>query len=414
MLQAGNMSVRIAAPLPRVPKIPEITSAEELLPMARLIARRKSHPMLGGLEMRTGARVLIISDSTNDSLVQEAFRIVIREAGGILDTVCLYGYPEQREPEDLVDTLFSRNWWPAWAWQAARESDIVMQAAMLKTAHTPGLPVDTRKEKPLFVEMEWTADLLASSYETFPVEVRDAIDKSAWEILANARDIELIDSEGTELRWKPTQEEWKKASSKQEKRHGLPYQPGHLMVPLPSATLEGALATSSVTFGGPIPAMRCTMKSGQVTEIEGGGKFGERLASTLEKYRNINFPDYPGPGVSWLSTLGICTHPKARRSAYYDKLFGSARVHAWAFGHRRSGVIHTSIGEGLVSPDYKMIRHVDLYFSTLMADGKKVIDCGHLLALDDPAVQKVAEKYGDPAKLLTEEWIPAISGVNAA
>lgn len=407
------MSIRISAPSPRTPKALEITSAEELLPMARLIAKRKSHPMLGGLELRPGSKVLIISDSTNDNLVQEAFRTVIKEAGGISNTICLYGYPELKEPEDLVDTLFSRNWWPDWVWQATKDADIVMQAAMLKTAHTPNLPVDTKREKPLFVEMEWTADLLASNYETFPVEVRDAIDKSAWETFVNASDVEIKDAEGTELRWKPTHEEWNKSTARYEKRHGLPYQPGHLLIPVPSTSLEGALATSSITFGGPIPFTRCTLKGGQVVQVEGGGKFGERLADTIDKYRNIHFPEYPGPGVNWLSTVGICTHPKARRSAYFDKLSGSARVHAWAFGHRRSGVIHTSIGEGLITPDYKMIRHVDLYFPTVIADGKKVIDSGHLLALDDPAVHKVAEKYGDPSKLLVEEWIPAVSGVNA-
>ncbi len=407
------MAVRITAPPPRTPKTLEITSVEELLPMARLIAKRKSHPMLGGLELRAGARVLIISDSTNDPLVQEAFRTVIREAGCVSDTIRLNGYPDLKEPENLVDTLFSRNWWPAWVWQAAREADIVMQAAMLKTAHAPNLPIDTKKDKPLFVEMEWTADLLASNYEVFPVEVRDALDKSAWETLANARDIELKDAEGTELRWKPTQEEWKRASARQERRHGVPYQPGHLMIPVPSVTLEGVLATSSVTFGGPVPLTKFAMKAGQVAQIEGGGKFGARLANTIENYKNVQFPDYPGPGVNWLSTVGICTHPKARRGARFDELYGSARVHAWAFGHRRSGVIHTSIGEGLISPEYKMIRHVDLYFPTVLADGKKVIDAGHLVALDDPAVHKVAEKYGDPAKLLTEEWIPAVSGVNA-
>ena len=62
---------------------------------------------------------------------------------------------------------------------------------------------------------------------------------------------------------------------------------------------------------------------------------------------------------------------------------------------------------------YKIIRHVDQYLSTFVADGKMVIDRGHLLSLDDPEVQKVAEKYGDPKELLAEEWIPAVPGVNA-
>jgi hypothetical protein len=33
--------------------------------------------------------------------------------------------------------------------------------------------------------------------------------------------------------------------------------------------------------------------------------------------------------------------------------------------------------------------------------------------LDDPDVRTLAAKYGDPYKLLTENWIPEISGINA-
>jgi hypothetical protein len=33
--------------------------------------------------------------------------------------------------------------------------------------------------------------------------------------------------------------------------------------------------------------------------------------------------------------------------------------------------------------------------------------------LDDPEVRTLAAKYGDPDKLLTEDWIPEIPGINA-
>lgn len=66
-----------------------------------------------------------------------------------------------------------------------------------------------------------------------------------------------------------------------------------------------------------------------------------------------------------------------------------------------------------VSPNHKVIRYVDLYFPTLVADGEVVIDRGHLTALDDAAVRRIASKYGDPDILLKEDWIPAVSGVNS-
>ncbi|MFC1962460.1 hypothetical protein ACFLWB_00420, partial [Chloroflexota bacterium] len=105
--------------------------------------------------------------------------------------------------------------------------------------------------------------------------------------------------------------------------------------------------------------------------------------------------------------------PKATRSANWDKMSGSGRIIAWAHGHRRSGIIHSSIGQGLANPNYKIIRHMDTYFNTLVADGNTVVDKGHMVALDDEEVRKVAAKYGDPDKLLTEDWIPAIADVNA-
>lgn len=392
-------------PAPVNPKIPEITSVEPLLPIARQIVKRHGPFTLGGLGLKPGQMVLMIVDSTNDRLVQDAFEIAIREAGGKLEKIMLYGYPGMTDPVELVETMFSRNWWPKWAWLAAKEADAVMQGALLVTVHTPNLPVDISK-KPKFVNMKWTADLLASNYETFPVEVRDAIDKSVWENYAFAKNIELSDLEGTNMKLALEKEDWDKDTGRMLARYGLPYMPGHLGVPISLKKCEGILATSSLTFGGLVPITTMIVKGGRVVEVSGGGKFGETLRRSIEEYKDLTSPHNPGPGVNWLSSLTIWTHPKARRSAFLDRLTGSARVHGYAFGHRRSGFVHTAIGEGTVGNDRNVIWHIDQFFSTLTADGKKVIDRGHLLALDDPRVHKMAEKYGDPEKLLAEEWVP--------
>lgn len=401
------------APAPRTPEHKDIKNVEPLLPITRQIVKRKGYLMLDGLSLKPGMKVLMIADSTNDRLVQDAFQIAIDEAGGKLEKIMLHGYPGITEPVELVDAMFSRNWWPDWVWQAVKQADIVLQGAMLKTAHTPNLPVNTRSN-PEFVDMEWTADLLASNYEAFPIEVRDAIDKSAWATLSYAKDIEITDLEGTNLRVKLEKKDWDEDIAETMAKEGLPYKRGHLLAPIAFQKLEGTLAASSLTFGGPIPQVELTVKGGRVTEVEGGGTYGETLRRSFEEFKNLKSKRSPGPGVNWVSTFGICTHPKGQRAAFVEKLRGSARIHGWAFGHRRSGVIHTSIGEGLVGNSYKIIRHVDQYFITLLADGKKVIDKGHLLALDDPEVAKIASRYGDPRKLLTEDWIPSVPGVNAS
>ncbi len=43
---------------------------------------------------------------------------------------------------------------------------------------------------------------------------------------------------------------------------------------------------------------------------------------------------------------------------------------------------------------------------TMVADGKVVIREGHLTSLDDPEVRRIAQKHGEPDKILLEDWIP--------
>ncbi len=403
----GNQSARV--PAPRSPQIAAVTSVEELLPMARLIVNRKQHGnMAEGLELRRGEKVLVITDSTLDPLVLEALTLVIRECGGKVDVISLQGYPNLTEPVDLVDEMFSKNWFPGWVWQAIPQADVLLHGAFLKLAHTPDLPMGKGGQGPRTVPMEWDRELFLSNYNTFPVEVRDAVDQKTWELLAGAKKIEIIDPEGTELSITLSPEDWQREDKRQRQRFGLPYMPGHLLLPLPTTTANGTLATSSLTFGGPVPRVKLTIEEGRITRVEDGGRLGERLNQSFAEFNHVLSPRTPGPGVNWITNMAICTNPKAIRSSSYAKMSGSGRMHAWAFGHRRSGVIHFSHGDGVVSPGYKVIRHMDLYFPTLLADGKKVIEAGHLLALDAPEVKQRAEKYEDAESLLTEDWIPEV------
>ena len=41
-----------------------------------------------------------------------------------------------------------------------------------------------------------------------------------------------------------------------------------------------------------------------------------------------------------------------------------------------------------------------------------LIDRGRLTAFDDPRVRAVAERFGDPAALLREAWVPPMQGIN--
>ena len=60
--------------------------------------------------------------------------------------------------------------------------------------------------------------------------------------------------------------------------------------------------------------------------------------------------------------------------------------------------------------------HVHLYFPTYHlereGDDELLIENGRLLALDDPAIRKLAAKYGDADLWLDESWNPAVPGLN--
>lgn len=403
-----NMSSK--APAPRMPEAKKITTVEELLPKAREMVNRKAANMYEGLEIKKGQKVLIINDPSADQLVVEALSTAIKENGAHLSIIHLEGFPGLKDPVDMLENMFSNNWYPDWAWAAANEADIVLLTAFLKKAHTPIPPLS---RKPIVDNVEMTADQMISEYEEFPVELRDTIDDVTWEKLVHCTQIRWTDLEGTDLTMNIKPEAWQKVIDRNMKRKGGPFPHGHLQIPAPCEDMNGVYVTSHITFGGPIPRTTMIVERGKVVEVQGGGRYGDRLRESFEKYQDLTGKKCPGPGINWITTIGLCSHPKGGPSPFYDELAGSARVYAWTYAHRRSAVIHTSVGEGMVSPKYKIIRHTDTYFNSIVTEKETVSKNGHLTALDDPRVRQVAAKYGDPDKLLEEIWIPAISGVNA-
>ena len=402
--------VKGKAPKPRMPKVARVTKMEQLLPTAREMVSRDAANMYEGIKINKGQRVLIINDTTADQLVVQAISTAALEKGAHVNVITLEGYRGLTDPGAMLDTMFSNNWYPAWVWKAAEEADIVLLTAFVKSAHTP-LP--DLPNKPLIDNWELTADLMLSDHQKYPVEIRDTIDEVAWEQLFNCTSVKWTDLEGTDITMKLTTIDWQRATKKKMEKSGEPYAHGHLMLPAPVEDMNGVWVTSSVTFGGPIPRTKFHVEKGRVRAVVGGGKYGDRLRKSFAEHKDLYKSKCPGPGVNWITTIGLCTNPSVRPSPFFAELEGSARVAAWTFGHRRAGVIHTSVGEGLLTPTYKIIRHMDNYFSTVVTDKGTVVKDGHLTALDHPRVRKVAAKYGDPDKLLKELWIPAVKGVNA-
>lgn len=386
----------------RMPLTTEIKTSEQILPVISTIVRRAPGRIFEeGLNLAAGEKVFMVTDSTIDPILTAAFIEVIRDLKGHVDLVELEGYPDLTDPAEIVDTMFACNWFPSWVWEGAKQSDVFLRLAFMKFPHTPNLPLARDgTTKPRIVEWELPPDILLASCVTYPTAVWDAIDRKTWELYNGSRRIEITDCEGTELTFDLAPEDWQSQGSSL-------FHPGHLFIPFPrDRQLAGVIVFRSLTFGGPIPLTRLHIKNRQVREVEGGGEFAERLRKSFDKYRDVTFERLPGPGCNWVSTFALCTNPKYRRSPFHSQARGSTRVHTWCLGHRRSGFIHASIGSALAGPGHKLIRHFELMFPTMVADGKVVIQDGHLVALDDPQVRSVAARYGDPDNLLREEWIP--------
>ncbi len=403
--------VKVKAPRPKMPKVKRITKWQDLLPAAREMINKDAPNMYEGMEIKKNQRVLILNDRTADQLVVEAVSAALREKGAQLTVITLEGNKGLKDPGELLDGQFSNNWYPPWVWEAAKEADFVLLQAFVKPPHTP-LP--DLPNKPVIDNWELTADLMVAEHQKYPVEIRDAIDQLAWSQLFNCTDVKWTDLEGTDITMKLTPEDWRRSTEKKKKKTGKPFQPGHLMLPSPVTGMNGLWVTSSVTFGGPIPRTKFHVENGRVVKVVGGGKYGDRLRKSFAEHKDLHSKAIcPGPGINWITTIGICTNPHARQSPFFAELEGSARIVAWTFGHRRAGVMHTSVGEGYVTPTHKLIRHMDTFFNTLVTEKGTVIENGHLTALDDPKIRKIAKKYGDPDVLLKELWIPAVSGINA-
>ena len=458
-------------PAPRYPKIPNITSVEQLMPYARYVVSKrgdKTIVMRPGYNIQGGERVLMQMTNTTDPLVVEAFRRAFVEKNCRVDIIVLQtpksemqgeidgademrlglaALPLQRSryaalgnkglqylPESPADALALSNF------IEARKYDLVIG------------PSDTVGQKNAYVaeRMNWfTREMLASPATTFPEEILNLIDRKGWEILRTAKSARLTDPEGSDITWTWFPGYWQVVEGTHPTikepgggpmsgqsgyiygagRSEDPLIPGHLMgipegIVLPESDAEGVIAGTANHYG-PYPHIKIFVKKHEVTEIQGGGEFGRLLKETLDRFKDIKFPNYPRKGYGYVIECAIGTNPKIMRQ--YNVMETPTLKRQWVDERRRSGIIHW--GFGIISrvneqyavehdaPTYHY--HTHQYFATYeatMPDGKKVllINKGRPTMLDDPEVRKVAAKYGDPDELLREDWIPAIPGINVA
>ena len=436
-------------PAPRYPKIQKITSVEQLLPYVRhIIGREGAQHMNPGYAIKGGERILFIAQSGWDPLVVDAFVRAFREANCYVDVVIRQSRQRELDIHSMYEADRMEGWlgdsqarassggMPQWLIDAAKEYDLAIGASGVSNAGRFMWP---------------TRELVASSVTMFPDEILEVIDRKMWDVIRQAEEIRIVDPEGTDLTRTWYEEYWQVVEGSHptiktvgenfggyaaEQKIGATFGPGQSEHPMIRIHITGVpqgivlgqsdgkgVAAGTSAHQGPSPWTKLALENNQIVDLQGGGRYGKVWGEYLNQFKDVHYPLHPRPGVGWWIEAAIGTHPKVLRPHnVMESIIGRG---AWSEERRRSGVIHLGFGEtlwenkvwGNEKGQPSGHTHLHLYFPTVtvrLRDGTevKLIDKGHLTALDDPEVREVAAKYGDPDELLAEDWIPAIPGIN--
>jgi len=382
-------------------------------------------------KVKPGEEVLILSDTTVDPDVVDAYRIAAELAGGNVSVLTLKSKIAGAGPNKILDEGYFVPW-PKMAWHAMVAADVCLNLSYYIEVHSLFGAAQTQwvgkfmdlKEKygTRLVRVQISVkETLASAYAKFPEPLLQFIGAAAHQQALDAAggdtlkaDVKLIDPEGTDLSFKGFGfvVTWRFGGEKDEttpwKDFGS-YNVG-LQPAQPEPNANGVIVTSALHTG-PIPRMRITVKDGRGVNIEGGGEVGLRWLRDWEKNKHVTsigrtFSAHKEPGINWLEECMYATHPKAFQVGKTYMYSGTEADHSWFTGSRRAGTLHMAFGGG-VGKEYKH-RDVEIFTPTLNINKTTIIEKGRLRILDDPKVWKEAEKYGDPEELLTEDWIPEI------
>ena len=366
-------------------------------------------------KIQHGETVLIVSDRSVDELVRAAFFEAGRQLGGDVSELILQGRAEVTDGFEIARQMRFKTWYPDWVWKTASEVDVVLAMTSLTSGHagkTPELPRRTRLISVPFAHRAQLADPMARG--NYPDEILVAIAQAVWKQMWGARRFELSDPEGTALKWTLDAAAWDEVKAFDPATNA-----DHIALPAPyrsqARDMEGWLVGSS-THSGPLPRIRLKIEGGRVVEIHDGRHVADHLRKMFAASASVTFPRFPGPGSNWIEETTLGTHPRHARVSGAEQLGWSAEMRTWN-GAPRAGVFHLAIGTSSsgrnvqFARDHQLeVQHLDieLYSPTLVADGRPIISEGHLLALEDPEVRRVASEHGDPEELLRTTWFPTL------
>ena len=291
---------------------------------------------------------------------------------------------------------------------------------------------------------------LFARYTNFPAQLQRLLERRLIAMFGRAEAVRITDPEGTDISWEVTPEEadlwmrgswipWHIIGTTIEAVRFAQVRPGFggtregslpKFAPIAARhypTINGVVA-GTANHTGFFPRVEVHIEGGRVVDVKGDSEYARRFRDIVQRYKDVQYPSYPGPGYGWINDATIGSNAKTFRAM--ETLWETA-VPWYGSGNERyrAGVVHFGFGAEHDDPEFikfgrenqvpvKHIAHVHAYFPTYEIKDRdtgewfKVIDRGRLTVLDDPVVRRVASLIADPDVLLAYDWIPAIPGIN--
>lgn len=183
---------------------------------------------------------------------------------------------------------------------------------------------------------------------------------------------------------------------------------------------------------GMYPRWEVKLKDGFIQGVTGGGIYGEVLREFLQYpgTNTLTYPYHDEPGFWYLYEAAFGTHPKYFRNPkeMMEGSLGPDRL--------KAGVIHWGLGIRLwhdpkgpvTSEDWMAFTakhnvardhsfHTHTYLSTYKVKIRRaeqwvtLLEKGRMTPLDDKEVRALASRYGDPDRILADDWVIDIPGL---
>ncbi|HKW04826.1 MAG TPA: hypothetical protein VJN71_05950 [Nitrososphaerales archaeon] len=326
-------------------------------------------------QVKSGERVLIVSEYDTDPLVSSSFAASAHLAGAQTSIMTIpplsVGGWVRNSPNDMLVAAFEH-------------SDVIIACTYFEFAHNERTffsKIFGGKGRVCSVLMGSTPGSLISAGR-FPIPLYCAIGEKAMKIVNPAKKIRYTTSSGTDITFE----------GPQGVSYGKPLDPGSWAIFPPMGinfypvSSNGVLVPDETALTGKLSsALKFTIEENFVTKIEGASG-AERNA--IESFRNEKF---------YIRHSVIGLNPKVRmvNAPEFERERAAGTTYLGLDGTGPSGRIDRS------KPGFS---HLDMIFDTptVYIDGEMVVKDRRLLLLDDPELVEVAKKYGEPKKVLAQ------------